>query len=1027
MKYTLGLDVGTNSIGWAVLELNTNGEPQRIEKLGSRIFTDGRHPKDGTTLASKRRQKRHERRRRDRLHQRKKLVLNQLVSMGLFPQSEQEQQDLKSLDVLTLRANGVSKQLSAYELGRVFYYLNLKRGFKSNRKGGSEEDKANKISERIKKLQEQLKENDFKTVGQYLHDRYIKGLSTKATIENDFHLLRQLIEDEFDFIVETQSKFFPEISDEQWNTLRNRMFHQRPLKPVETGTCSLFEDKKRTYKYMPSFEEYRFLTELFNLSYQDENFHSHSLSSEQIFKVFHELKNTREATYTKIKKLLKLPSDLSFSIERSKSKDKIKISTTNHFFSKSLLFAEEWASLDLKLKDEVAEIYFSDMSVEEIKKGLLQLKIDSEIIENLLEEKVPNVQEATCSYSKEALQKIVSLILEEERHPTLIVDDLFKNEKEETSLIDRLDYYGASIPDSMQPIPQHIKDNNLTLNEDEKRYGKIANPTVHAALNQIRQVVNDLIEQYGKPTNIHIEFARDLKKSKEERDFDNRKKKKNEELNEQVRDFIEKHNQKPSAFNFERVKLWFELDAMNNQVCAYSGKTISARMVLSDEVQVDHILPFSRTLDDSLANKVLVLASENVKKRNRTPYEAFGQDTEKWASIQELAKRLPYHKQWRFAEDAIKKFEEKDQFLQRHLNDTRYISKIAKKYLGSITDPYKIVASRGQMTSIIRGKLGLNQFIQKPDGTKNREDHRHHAIDALTVALTSRSYLKRISDASARNQDPNRIPIPEPWKGFIKDADVKFNEIIVSHKVDHGKNGPFMEETCFGLIKNPNKYEEENDFKLITTKSLDSVKDPSTIRSQSLQNLAEKSGVISLAKSGVKKLRVYDVTKENPADIGLIESGLAKITHGKDKQHVKHYQKGDINYLAIWCLPQNITLKSDNHKKRKTDYIFTAIKTFDLNSKNPNDLRPHPAAKLVTKVYKGDTVALEVNNQLNYYIVKSIRAANKKLYFLKINQSSELANETQFIPAYTKLVDYKFRKVSVSPTGVITDNGPLLK
>lgn len=140
-KYTLGLDVGTNSIGWAILKLNDQNEPTKLEKLGSRIFADGRHPKTKTTLASHRRQKRHERRRRARLHQRKKLVINQLTTMGLFPIDKEKQRELKSLDILPLRAKAATEKVYAHELGRVFYHLNLRRGFKSNRKGDSAEDK----------------------------------------------------------------------------------------------------------------------------------------------------------------------------------------------------------------------------------------------------------------------------------------------------------------------------------------------------------------------------------------------------------------------------------------------------------------------------------------------------------------------------------------------------------------------------------------------------------------------------------------------------------------------------------------------------------------------------------------------------------------------------------------------------------------------------------------------------------------------------------------------------------------------
>lgn len=1024
-KYTLGLDVGTNSIGWAILAIDQNGEPFRIERLGSRIFTDGRNPKDKTTLAAQRRQKRQERRRRDRLKQRKKLVLNQLVEMGLFPKLKEERLALKTLNVLSLRARAASEEVTGSELGRVFFHLNLKRGFLSNRKGGSEDDQKNKITERIEKLKLDLEKNNFKTVGQYLYHRCRQGLSTKATIENDFHLVRGLIESEFDIIVEAQKKYHKLITEAQWAELRNKIFHQRPLKLVETGPCSIYPDKTRTYRYMPSFEEYRFLTELFNLSYQDNDFRIQFLSEEQIFSAFHEFKSKKEVSYTKLKKFLK-KSNIDFSIE--KTKEKIKISTSNAFFRGDSLFKDHWDSMPLISRDQIAALFFSDAPPVDIRTGLGALSVDADIIESLMEAPLPRgVSEVTCSYSAEVLRKIVELVLEEKRHPALIVQELQKNETKNHTFTATLGYYGSAVPESTQPIPKHIQDNFVHLDPNEKRFGKISNPTVHAALRQIEKVVNSLIGSYGKPENIHIEFARSLKQSKEERDRALKKNKENKIRNDRVRDFIEKHKQKVSSFNIERAKLWFELEAMNNQICIYSGKTISARMVLSEEVQVDHILPFSRTLDDALSNKVLVLASENIKKKNKTPHEAFGGDSKKWAHIQERVKQIPYNKQWRFSQDAIRQFEDQNAFLSRHINDTRYISKIAKRYLGTLIDPNKIVTSRGRLTSILRGKLGLQQFIQNPDGTKNREDHRHHAIDALAVALTSRSYLKAVSSATSKNNDPNRIQVPQPWSGFIENVREKFDNIIVSHKLEHGASGQFMEETCFGLIKNLNEYERENNFKLVTTKPIDAVKDFKTVRDDRIRSIFEKGRVGELPKE-IKKLRVYEVSKEDTKDIGSLESGIAKISHGKDgKRHVKLYQKGEINHLAIWHLPKETTLRQEGHKKRKSDYIFVAIKTFDLNSRDHNELRPHPAAKLIAKIYKGDCVALERDGSTQYFILKSIRAANRQLYFLGINKNSESEGEKQFLLAYSRLIDHNFRKVHISPAGTAVDEGALLK
>ena len=635
----------------------------------------------------------------------------------------------------------------------------------------------------------------------------------------------------------------------------------------------------------------------------------------------------------------------------------------------------------------------------------------------------------STSFSIKAIQRIVGLIYEEKRHPSGILDDLISNETLDHQNINKLDYYGKILPTSTQPIQEHIKRNNKSLNNDEKQFGKIANPTVHAALNQIKIVVNEIIEEYGKPENLHIEFARDMKQSKQEKTDQSKKQKQNEGRNDKAKEFILEHKQKITAFNLERTKLWFELSAMKNQNCIYSGKIISAKSILSDELQIDHILPFSRTLDDGFNNKVLVFASENQKKKNKTPFEAFSKDEKKWAEIQERVAYLPENKKWRFFESAIKQFEKDNGFLSRHLNDTRYISKIAKKYLSSIADENKIVVSRGQMTALIRGKLGMYKLIQNPDGTKNRDDHRHHAIDALAVALTSRSYLKQVADESAAGEKSSKIQVPQPWEGFTASVEKAFNEIKVSHKIDHDSNGPFMEETCFGIIKNLNDYENKNDFKLVTRKAIENIKPNNfdTIRDPKIRELVLKKGIAALPKE-IKTLRVYESSKEKNEDIGSgPESGLAKINHGPKGENQKIYQKGDINYLSIWSLSQNLTLNSDGNKLRKSPYVFKAVKTFDLNAQDTNTLKPHPAAKLITKIYKGDTVALEIKSEVKYFLLKSIKAANKQLEFLEIKKSKVADGEKQFLLSFSKLTEYKFRKIHISPIGLIKDHGPILK
>lgn len=1024
MKYRLGLDIGTNSIGFAILNLGQDGIARSIERVGVRIFTDGRNQKDQTTLSAHRRMKRLERRRRDRFIMRKKKLLAMLVECHLFPTDPIEQQNLKQLDVLSLRAEAVHRRLKPFELGRVLYHLNRKRGFLSNRKGGSDEDRKNKITDRIKNLQNELEKQKCVTVGQFLYSRCQQGLSTKATIETGFHIVRGLIESEFDAIVEFQRKYHPGISLGQWHGVRSCIFHQRPLKQVETGACAIYSDRNRAFRFMPSFQEFRFLSELHNLKYQDENFITMGLNEEQIYRAFDEFRLRKDLSYKKLKKFLNLESVI-FSIEKSKTKEKMKISETNDFFVGLEIPGLNWAEMPLSLRDQICEIFFSDKEAKEITCELENI-LPSEVISAFPMDTLPTINEATASFSKEALQKIVDLSLNERRHPALVAQDLMANERHENILQDNLSYYGYAIPESTQTIPRHILENGSVVDKDERMVGRIANPTVHAALRQLEKVVNEIVGIYGRPDAIHIELARDLKRSREEKNEAVLRNKKNEDLNGEVLAFIKKHKQKATAFNFERVKLWFELTALKNQVCVYSGQTISARMVLSEEVEIDHILPFRRTLDDGFNNKVLVVTKENRLKKNRTPFEAFGGHAEKWAEVQERAKLLPFAKQWRFAPDAMKKFGDENGFLERHLNDTRYISKVAAKYLGTIVPDKSIVSSKGMLTSLLRAKLGLNKLIQSADGKKDRMDHRHHGIDALVVALTSRSFLKQVSDMTGKGGDPNRVKVPEPWDGFFAEAKKSYDNIVVSHKLDHGRNGPLLEETCFGLISNPNEFEIANKFHLVRTLARADIKDMLTIRDSDLRKIALKKGIDALPKE-IKKVRCYEKTNESVEDLGSLSSGVALVAHGAQKQHLKFYQKGDINFLGIWLLPKKRELTTEGKGHQKDEYVFWPVKTFDLNSGDANSNRPHPAAKLVAKIFKGDTVLLEVKGQKSIYVVKSIRAANKQLYFLEHNRSKEKDGEKKFLLSFSKLSSHGFRKVFIKPSGMVVDRGPLLK
>ncbi|WP_366048904.1 type II CRISPR RNA-guided endonuclease Cas9, partial [uncultured Bartonella sp.] len=231
--------------------------------------------------------------------------------------------------------------------------------------------------------------------------------------------------------------------------------------------------------------------------------------------------------------------------------------------------------------------------------------------------------------------------------------------------------------------------------------------------------------------------------------------------------------QKDNGYNRKLLKLWEELDEdENNRVSIYTGTRITQSMLFSDKVEIDHILPFSRTLDDSNANRILCLTSENRFKGNHAPSEVT-QWRKHYDEIIARAQKLPKSKQWRFAPDAMDKMAKNPDFLARRLTDTQYLARLSREYLdylypgeeadenGELKKIYHVWSTTGKITELLRRNWKLNSLLPIDERTtgaqklrlgypKNRSDHRHHAIDAIVIGVTKRSLLKSITDAASR-------------------------------------------------------------------------------------------------------------------------------------------------------------------------------------------------------------------------------------------------------------------------------------
>ena len=180
MRYRLALDLGSTSLGWAMIRLAADNAPCAVIKAGVRIFSDGRNPKDGSSLAVTRREARAMRRRRDRLLKRKSRMMQTLIAHGFFPKVEAERKALETLNPYALRAKGLDAALTPAEFGRALFHINQRRGFKSNRKTDKADSDSGALKTAINKLRQNLADTGCRTVGEWLHKRDAAGQTVRA-------------------------------------------------------------------------------------------------------------------------------------------------------------------------------------------------------------------------------------------------------------------------------------------------------------------------------------------------------------------------------------------------------------------------------------------------------------------------------------------------------------------------------------------------------------------------------------------------------------------------------------------------------------------------------------------------------------------------------------------------------------------------------------------------------------------------------------------------------------------------------
>ncbi|MGE5479441.1 MAG: type II CRISPR RNA-guided endonuclease Cas9 [Chloroflexota bacterium] len=815
MSRVLGLDLGTNSVGWFFYNDVTN----QIIDHGSRVFEAGVNDLNQKKEQSRNATRREARERRMQARRRKfrlRLLLKFLRQFEFLEDSSIER--LKEMNPYELRKAALDEPLTKEELARVFYHICRRRGFKSNRIAGKKEDKgaifdgkADTGKRGILELREELSRNGYRTIGEYFasidpHTIRIRNRYTE----------RSMYFEEFNEIWNFQKKFQPGLlTDDALKAIRDcAIFYQRPLKSQKDkiGKCVFEKNKRRARRSSPEYQEFRALQDLNNLIIQTEGdyFSRRPLTLEEKEKLFKYLMEHPEVDlktpFTTFKRAIGVPNKAKIKVNLEGKK----IPGMRSFGSIKKALGEEFQTL----KGEDVRLIWELLCYEEDEKKLAE------------------ILRAKWNFSEEAAAKLADVDLEPG--------------------------YAALSTKAIRNILPYLREGMMyheacaaagydhSFSNEEKTYlgrvpeiESIANPIVMKTLHQVRKIVNELIELHGEIDIIRIELARGLKNNLDKRLKIQEENRANEKANDLARKEICRITKRDYATkdDLERYKLWLECGKTD----IYTGLHIPEDRLFGKDspYEVDHIIPYSVSLDNSFANKCITKREINRDKGNRTPQEYLESRPEFEENFKNAVKKLPdpkakkfntkniaEHYGWEKTEDS-----EESGFIHSQLNDTRYISRVAKKLLESAARDC-VTVSVGRATSYIGDLWGLKRWLYTDEEyealkagsdkiLKKRDDHRHHMIDAAIIAVTNRSMLQRLSTIHNRDKgqlNDDRIKFDLPWKGFVEDLKIALRNTIVSHKRNSRVRGDLHAETLYGQLKdeggNPRLWngKEENKF-----------------------------------------------------------------------------------------------------------------------------------------------------------------------------------------------------------------------
>ncbi|WP_144892665.1 type II CRISPR RNA-guided endonuclease Cas9 [Flavobacterium tiangeerense] len=681
------------------------------------------------------------------------------------------------------------------------------------------------------------------TVGQFQYKQLQENRHTK--LKNQV-FYRQDYLDEFEKIWETQAKFHSELNEKLKSEVRDiTIFYQRKLKSQKhlVSFCEFEKGHKAIPKSSPLFQEFRIWQNLNNIVIKNE-------TTKEPFVLSEELKNViaQELFFKESMTDAQMMAfcDLKKGNHTANFK-KIEGNRTNTEIFKAfekILILEGYDELDFSKLDaiDIKQIFKSAFKDLEINTAILDFD--------------PTIQ--GDDFDKQGYYQLWHLLYSsEEDEPlkkTLMTKFGFKENHIPFLLNINLQAdYGSLSAKAIKKVLPHLMDghiydkaclmvgynhsSSLTKEQNNDRVLKetlellkknsLRNPVVEKILNQMINVINAIIKDpaMGKPDEIRVELARELKANNEQRNEMTKAINKSTAEHDKIRQLLRTEFGIPRVTRNDiiRYKLWKETEGIS----IYTGKTIEASKLFTKEYDIEHIIPKSRLFDDSFANKTICERQLNIDKSNKTAY-SFLQEKLSAEEFDQFEKRVKslFGKISRTKQNKLLMADNEipEGFIDRQLRETQYIAKKAKEILlevsrnvtatiGSVTDKlredWELVDVMKELNWEKYDKLGLTHIEEGKNGERlykikdwtKRNDHRHHAMDAITVAFTKPAYIQYLNNLNAKTQGENKarsiVGIEEkylkrdknnklrfvaPMSNFREEAKKQLENILISYK-----------------------------------------------------------------------------------------------------------------------------------------------------------------------------------------------------------------------------------------------------